>query len=129
MLDMAKLIEPFLSTVVQFDVSPGSTRAGYISFPFLEVAMRLHKGKARFRKITVQLGSREVTVYANTRVLDALSQFASAATLYEGVKLQQLFEAFYDQGLKDGRREVIEKLELMKGSFKYLPPGRPGKSN
>jgi hypothetical protein len=91
--------------------------------------MKSNKGKPRFRKTTVHIGSRTVTIYGGARVLDALAQFASSATLYEGVKLQQLFEAFYDQGLKDGRREVIEKLDLMKGSFNYLPPGRPTKSN
>jgi uncharacterized protein (DUF2164 family) len=39
----------------------------------------------------------------------------------------QVIEAFYEQGKKDGRREMIEKMDALKTGVKYLPPGQPKK--
>jgi hypothetical protein len=48
-------------------------------------------------------------------------------TLYHGVRLREVMEAIYEQGLKDGRKEIIEKVEGIKIGVNYLPPGRPRK--
>ena len=48
-------------------------------------------------------------------------------TLYKGVRLGELMTAVYEQGLKDGRKEVIEQFGAIKKQIKYLPPGRPRK--
>ena len=47
--------------------------------------------------------------------------------LYQGVKLGQVLNAVYEQGMKDGRREIIDEMERIKKSVNYLPPGRPRK--
>jgi hypothetical protein len=44
--------------------------------------------------------------------------------VFEGVKLAQLLEAFYDQGRKDGKAEVAAALSDFQ---KTLGPGRPGR--
>lgn len=40
-------------------------------------------------------------------------------------------KAVYEQGLKDGRKEIFDRLDVdlkaTKKSVKYLPPGRPKK--
>lgn len=49
-------------------------------------------------------------------------------TLYKGVRLSQIMKAVYEQGLKDGRRDVIEQFgEKIRDKTNYLPPGRPRK--
>jgi len=48
-------------------------------------------------------------------------------TAAHGVKFMQVIEAFYEQGKKDGRREMIERMDSLKSGVKYLPPGQPRK--
>jgi hypothetical protein len=47
--------------------------------------------------------------------------------LYHGVRLAEVVEAVYEQGQKDGRKEIIEKMAGIKTGVNYLPPGRPRK--
>jgi hypothetical protein len=61
-------------------------------------------------------------------VRDALVEVTTDMNLYKGVKLGQVMAAVYEQGLKDGRREVIEQFEAkIIDKTNYLPPGRPKK--
>ena len=83
----------------------------------------------RYRKFDVRLPTGELTLYATPRVLSALDEVTMDMTLYKGVRLAQVMKAVYEQGLKDGRREIIEQFEGIKGSANYLPPGRPKKAS
>jgi len=85
------------------------------------------KNRAKYKKIDVELSSGPLTLYAGHRVLSALQEIAKDMTLYKGVRLAQVMKAVYKQGLKDGRREVIERLDGIKEETNYLPPGRPRK--
>lgn len=78
------------------------------------------------RKLTIALGN-GAPIYANAKVLKALGELIGDMTLYHGVRFAQVAEAIYDQGLKDGRREIIEKAEGLKDGVKYLNPGPPKK--
>lgn len=44
-----------------------------------------------------------VPVYAGKKIGKALEEVEEDLTLYKGVRLAELFEAVYKQGLKDGR--------------------------
>jgi hypothetical protein len=83
------------------------------------------------RAIPIELPKREVTVYASARVADALQEVAGEMNLWQGVKLGQVLEAVYEQGHKDGAREVFERVDRelgqAKNSIKHLNPGRPRK--
>src|SRR5438128_11764176 len=37
----------------------------------------------------------------------------------------QYFKAVYEQGRKEGRREIIVQMDQIKKTTNYLPPGRP----
>ena len=86
------------------------------------------KNKAKYQKFDIQLSEGPLTLYASPSVLTALDEVTTDMTIYKGVRLAQVLKAAYEQGLKDGRREVIEHFEEFKKSTKYLPPGRPRKS-
>ena len=79
----------------------------------------------RLWKFDVKLTHGPLTLYASPSILNALEEVTTDMTLYKGVRLAQVMKAVYEQGLKDGRREVIEKVENIKKDLKYLPPGRP----
>lgn len=83
--------------------------------------------KPRYRKFDVKLSHGPLTLYASPSILKALEEVTTDMTLYKGVRLGQVMKAVYEQGLKDGRREVIEKVEEVKKGLNYLPPGRPKK--
>jgi hypothetical protein len=90
------------------------------------------KNVAKYKKFAVNLpGHETLTLYAGKKILSAFEEVVEDMTLYKGVRLQQVMKAVYEQGLKDGRREIIEemdrKFELTKSETKYLPPGRPKK--
>lgn len=86
-----------------------------------------------YRTIKIDLPRKgtEVAVYASAKVADALREITSNATLYMGVRLTQVMEAVYEQGKKDGAREVFDTLDKsMAGVKKEIPhraPGRPRK--
>ena len=85
------------------------------------------RSKSRYQKIDIDLSSRGVTLYVGSKVRSALEELTTDVTLYHGVRLREVMEAMYEQGLKDGRKEIIEKLEGIKTGVNYLPPGRPRK--
>lgn len=69
----------------------------------------------------------DTRVYANARVADALVEITKDMTLYHGVRLLQVLEAAYEQGLRDGRGNVFAELDQLKNKpeLKYRNPGRP----
>jgi hypothetical protein len=73
----------------------------------------------------------ETAVYTSPRVADALEKIIQEATVYEGVKVLQICEAFYLQGKKDGARAVFEEQERaltrLKREIPHQKPGRPRK--
>jgi len=79
------------------------------------------------RVIPLQLPTRDIAVYANARVADALQELMGDMSLYHGVKFTQVVQAVYEQGLVDGHREVFDGLEKLKASpeLKHRNPGRP----
>lgn len=81
------------------------------------------------RAITTPLPKGTVTIYANARVADALEELTEDTTLYHGVRFAQVIEAVYQQGIRDGRREVFERLEELEGlpELKHRNPGRPAR--
>ena len=86
------------------------------------------KGKPRLVKTTVELpGNEKVAIYAGKAVLEALRIVLSDVTLYNGIRLSQLMGALYEQGKKDGRREVNDRFGEMMGTLSHQNPGRPRK--
>lgn len=81
------------------------------------------------RAIVVGLPKGEVTVYANARVADAIQELTADMTMYHGVRLAQVIEAAYEQGLRDGRRQVFDEFDRLKQrpELKHRNPGRPTK--
>lgn len=87
--------------------------------------MAKKKARPRYQKFDIQLAKGPLTLYASPKVLSALTEVTTGMTLYQGVRLGQVLKAVYEQGLKDGRREIIEQFDQIKKGTKYLPPGRP----
>jgi hypothetical protein len=85
------------------------------------------KNLPKYKKFDVSLPTGDLTLYAGQKVLSALEEVTTEMTLYEGVRLAEVMKAVYEQGLKDGRRDIIEQFDQIKGKAKYLPPGRPKK--
>lgn len=84
-----------------------------------------------YRTILLQVKNTEVSIYASARVADALEQIVGEAPLYEGVKIMQILEAAYNQGKKDGAREVFDeidgRLQMVRREIPHRNPGRPRK--
>lgn len=90
------------------------------------------KHVAKYKKFAVNLpGHETLTLYAGKKIVAALEEVTIDMDIYKGVRLSQVMKAVYEQGLKDGRREIIEELdekfEETKSETNYLPPGRPRK--
>ncbi len=85
------------------------------------------KGKPRLVKTDVILDGGKVSIYAGTSVLEALKIVSMDLDIYKGVRLSQLLTALYVQGLKNGRREIFDKLDALKDSSQHRIPGRPKK--
>jgi hypothetical protein len=81
--------------------------------------------KPRYVKFDVTLASGEITLYAGPKVKTALLEITADMTLYHGVRLSEVMQAVYEQGQKDGRKEIIEKIDGIKTDVNYLSPGRP----
>jgi uncharacterized phage protein gp47/JayE len=76
----------------------------------------------------IQLPNEVVIIYATPRISDALKDVMKDLTLYQGVKLSQLFEAVYNQGKKDGARVAFEAIsEKVCEAQKAVPHKNPGK--
>jgi hypothetical protein len=84
-------------------------------------------GRRGPRVIPVELRNGTVTVYGSARVADALQELMADMTLYSGVKFAQVVEAVYEQGRRDGRREVFDEFDRVKEKpeLKHRNPGRP----
>ena len=85
-------------------------------------------GNPKYKKFAVELPTGPLTLYAGKKVLNALEEVTINMTLYQGVRLGEVMKAVYQQGLKDGRREIIEQFDIIKKNAKYLPPGRRRKT-
>lgn len=85
------------------------------------------KNLPKYKKVDVELPSGTLTLYAGSKVRSALQELTMSMTLYKSVRLGEVLKAAYEQGMKDGRREVIEKMDAIKKGTNYLPPGRPRK--
>ncbi|HAB18232.1 MAG TPA: hypothetical protein PLX89_07730 [Verrucomicrobiota bacterium] len=85
------------------------------------------KNEGKYKKFDIQLSEGPLTLYASPSVLSALEEVTTEMTIYKGVRLGQVLKAAYNQGRKDGRREIIERFEAIKKETTYLPPGRPRK--
>lgn len=81
-----------------------------------------------YRTIRVVLQNTEANVYTSPRVADALEDILAKASVFEGVKIAQILEAVYKQGVKDGAREAFEELDRhMAEVKKQVPHKRPGR--
>lgn len=86
------------------------------------------KKKARMVKTLLPLTKGEtVSVYFGTRVANALKEVTEDMELYKGVRLSQLFQAVYEQGKKDGAREVKNSFDHMMTGIPHKNPGQPKK--
>jgi hypothetical protein len=83
------------------------------------------KNLPKYKKFDVALPTGQLTLYAGEKVLTALEEVTTDMTLYKGVRLAEVIKAVYEQGLKDGRRDIIEQMEVVRKKANYLPPGRP----
>jgi hypothetical protein len=74
-----------------------------------------------------------IPVYAGVKVGNALEEVQEDMSLYKGVRLAQLLEAVYRQGLIDGRAQVFNRFEEQFESaakdkeLNHKNPGRPRK--
>jgi hypothetical protein len=85
------------------------------------------KHSPKYKKVHVDLPKGKLTLYAGKQISHALAEVTEHMDLYKGVRFFQVMQAVYDQGLKDGRKEVIERFDGLKEKLNYLPPGRPKK--
>jgi hypothetical protein len=89
--------------------------------------MASKKNKLKYQKIDIDLANGPLSLYAGSKILNAVTEVLADLNLYKGVRLAEVLSAVYEQGLKDGRREVVNQFESIKTSLNYLPPGRPKK--
>jgi len=79
-----------------------------------------------YRTIPMEMKKRgTVAVRASAKTADALEEVSSNLTLYQGVRLAQVVEAVYEQGRKDGAREVIDGFDQLAQTIPHRTPGRP----
>jgi hypothetical protein len=83
--------------------------------------------KPRAVRTDITLLNRTISVYAGARVAQAFREITLGMRLYEGVRLSQLLDAVYQQGLKDGARRVSEQFQDMMDSIPHRNPGQPKK--
>jgi hypothetical protein len=82
--------------------------------------------KPRCVKTLVPLASQRIEVYAGVRVATALEAL-SELDIYRGAKIIDLIEAVYEQGKKDGARNVFDRLEVVREEIPHRNPGKPKK--
>lgn len=82
---------------------------------------------AKKRRTNIQLLNTTIAVYSGKGVGDALAALTANMKVYEGIKLSQILDAVYQQGKKDGAREVVEGFEKMASKISYRNPGQPKK--
>jgi hypothetical protein len=85
------------------------------------------KHEAKYKRVTVDLPKGKLSLYVGQRVRTALREVLENMKFYKGIRFFQVVEAFYEQGKKDGRKEVFDMMDGVKEKVNYLPPGRPRK--
>lgn len=83
--------------------------------------------KPRVVKTVVPLPKGSVPVYFGARIAQALHEVTVDMTLYKGVRLGELLQAVYEQGKKDGARQVKDSFEHMMKQIPHRNPGQPKK--
>lgn len=83
--------------------------------------------KPRTIRTNITLLDTSVAVYAGTKVAEALKEVTFDMDIYKGVRLSQVMDALYQQGKKDGARDVFDGVEEMKKKIKHRNPGQPKK--
>ena len=83
------------------------------------------KHRSKYKKVDVDLPGGTLTLYAGKKVSNAFREITEGMDVYLATRLQTVLKAVHEQGLKEGRAEVIEQLEAIKKETNYLPPGRP----
>jgi len=91
------------------------------------------KHKSKYKRMTVPLDSKHsLTLYVGQHTRNAVRDVFDDLHMYKEVKVIQVMEAYYEQGKKDGRKEMVETMDAMMDSVKsnvnYLGPGRPKKA-
>lgn len=66
--------------------------------------------KGKRREIRIDLPSGPLRVSADARTSAAIKQFATRSTSYNGMTFADIVKAVYDQGWKNGRREILEEI-------------------
>jgi hypothetical protein len=85
------------------------------------------KHRPKYKKVDVKLPDETLVLYTGQKVRNAFHELMERMDVYEFTRFQIALKAIYEQGMKDGRAEVIEQLDLIKKETNYLPPGRPKK--
>jgi hypothetical protein len=83
--------------------------------------------KPKYIRTDIQLVKSKIPVYASPRLAAAFQEVSYDMTVYKGVRLFQILEAVYNQGLKDGARSVFEEVDVLKGQISHRNPGQPKK--
>lgn len=83
--------------------------------------------KPRVVKTIVPLPKGSISVYFGTRIAQALHEVTVDMNLYKGVRLGELLQAVYEQGKKDGARQVKDSFEHMMKQIPHRNPGQPKK--
>jgi hypothetical protein len=92
------------------------------------MAKKSGKGKPKYVLTSLALPKAgTVKVYASPRIAEALRELTEDMNLYKGVKLVQVLEAFYFQGVKEGRAEAARMLAETQKKLGQGRPGRPSK--
>ena len=91
-------------------------------------ALVTQPAKSTPRSAIIQMSGESVTIYARgSKAAAALEELMADTSLYHGVKMFQVIEAVYEQGIRDGRRQVVEAFGEVAESkaLAYRNPGRP----
>jgi len=81
----------------------------------------------RVVKTIVTLPKGDVSVYFGSRVANALHELTVDMNIYKGVRLGELLQAVYEQGKKDGARQVRDSFDQMMKNIPHQNPGQPKK--
>jgi hypothetical protein len=83
--------------------------------------------KPRGVRTNITLINKTIPVYAGKKVSEALTELTDKMTIYHGVKLSQILDAVYAQGMKDGARGVFDQVDGLKRAIPHRNPGHPRK--
>lgn len=90
--------------------------------------LRTRRADAHYVRINIALvGKDEISVYAGKPIREALLEISRDMTMYHGVRLAQVLAAVYNQGKKDGARDVFERVDVLKADVSHRNPGQPKK--